>query len=123
MAHKHNRRRVRPRNRDHSPSNPAYDMLDDSSSFSESSVDLSTSCNTTSKQPFPSSIPRNIDVSVASKHWHNRYTAWQNRETAQKREAVNIEAEQFKLFGGVPGDDVGLCFKMLEVFEGMNWIE
>lgn len=42
---------------------------------------------------------------------------------AQKREVVRTEAERIKLFGGEPGDDVGLCYKMMEVFEGMDWID
>ncbi len=51
--------------------------------------------------------------------------AWQNRESAQRREAIKIEAEQLKVFGGEPGesDDAGLCYKMMEVFEGMEWID
>jgi hypothetical protein len=61
--------------------------------------------------------------SVAAKHWQNRYTAWQNREIAQRREAAKIEAEQIKIFGGLPGDDLGLCYKMMEIFEGMEWID
>lgn len=51
--------------------------------------------------------------------------AWQNRDIAQRREAAIIEADKIKLFGGEPGegDDAGLCYKMMEVFEGMEWIE
>ncbi|RJE17046.1 hypothetical protein PHISCL_10617, partial [Aspergillus sclerotialis] len=66
---------------------------------------------------------RTANPSVASRHWYNRYVAWQTREKAQSREAATIEAEQIKLFGGYPGDDVGLCYKMMEIFEGMNWID
>jgi hypothetical protein len=126
MAHKHNRRRVRPRNRNPSPLNPTFDLSDDLSTSSESSIDCSTYSSSTSASSRQTSIPsilRNPNPSIASRHWHNRYTAWQNRDKAQKREAANIEAEQFKLFGGLPGDDIGLCYKMLEVFEGMDWIE
>jgi hypothetical protein len=62
---------------------------------------------------------------VATRSWQNRYAAWQNRELAQQREAAKIEAEQIKLFGGEPGedDDAGLIGKMMEVFEGMDWIQ
>lgn len=66
---------------------------------------------------------RNPNATIASRHWYNRYVAWQNRDLAQKREAVKIEAEQIKLFGGEPGDDVGLCYKMMEVFDKMKWID
>jgi hypothetical protein len=60
--------------------------------------------------------------SIAIRHWQNRYTAWQNRDAAQRREAARIETEQLKIFGGEPGDDPSLCYKMIEVFEGMDWI-
>ena len=117
MAHKHNRRRSRPRNRNHSPLNPTFDTLDEASS-SDSSIDFpAPSFHATSSLP---PTLRNSDASIASRHWYNRYTAWQNRDKAQKREAATIEAEQIKLFGGIPGDDVGLCYKMMEVFEGIG---
>lgn len=64
-------------------------------------------------------------TTVAARHWQNRYTAWQNRELAQRKEAAKIEEEQIKIFGGEPGeaDDAGLCGKMMQVFEGMEWID
>lgn len=34
-----------------------------------------------------------------------------------------LEEEQIKLFGGEPGDDPTLCFKMLEAFGRMEWID
>ena len=36
---------------------------------------------------------------------------------------TELEEEQIKLFGGVPGDDPNLCFKMLEAFGRMEWID
>jgi len=120
MAHKHNRRRVRPRNRNHSPLNPTFDMLDDVSTSSDSSTDSIFSSSVASRQPTLPATLRNSNASIASKHWYNRYTAWQDRDKAQKREAATTEAEQIKVFGGVPGDDVGLCYKMMEVFEGIG---
>ncbi|EXJ66413.1 uncharacterized protein A1O5_10565 [Cladophialophora psammophila CBS 110553] len=74
------------------------------------------------ESPLPQAL-NTANPSVASRHWYNRYVAWQNRDKAQRREAAKIEAEQIKLFGGEPGDDVGLCYKMMEVFAGMNWID
>ncbi|EXJ61890.1 hypothetical protein A1O7_02321 [Cladophialophora yegresii CBS 114405] len=124
MAHKHNRRRVRPRNRNHSTLNPTFDIPDDLSTIYESSILPSASHSSSDLRPplLPATL-RNPDANVASRHWYNRYTAWQNREKAQRREAATIEAEQIKLFGGEPGDDMDLCYKMMEVFEGMNWID
>ncbi|ETI19819.1 hypothetical protein G647_08833 [Cladophialophora carrionii CBS 160.54] len=124
MAHKHNRRRFRPRNRNHSTLNPTFDIPDDLSTLYESSIFPSASPSRTgSRQPPLPATLRDPNANVTSKHWYNRYTAWQNREKAQKREAATIEAEQIQLFGGEPGDDVDLCYKMMEVFEGMNWID
>lgn len=34
-----------------------------------------------------------------------------------------LEEEQIKLFGGEPGDDPNLCFRMLEAFGRMEWID
>lgn len=125
MAHKHNRRRVRPRARRNKPPHE----LDPFSTcdFSTSSTDLSFA--SFDRQPHTASQSSTLFSGatslVAARHWQNRYTAWQNRELAQRREAARIEADQIKLFGGEPGeeDDAGLCGKMMEVFEGMEWIE
>lgn len=38
-------------------------------------------------------------------------------------EKSELEEEQIKLFGGEPGDDPSLCFKMLEAFGRMEWID
>ena len=54
---------------------------------------------------------------------HNRYIAWQNRERRQREEAAKLEAEQCRLFGGEPGDDVALCYRMLEYFGGLDYID
>ena len=50
-------------------------------------------------------------------------TAWQSRIQRQMEEAAKLEREQIKLFGGVPGDDVGLCYRMLEYFGGLDFID
>lgn len=35
---------------------------------------------------------------------------------------LRSETEQCRLFGGEPGDDVGLCYRMLEYFGGLDYI-
>lgn len=125
MAHKHNRRRVRPRGRNYNYLNSTVDILDNvsASSFNSCTPFPSSPTDIRQKQtPLPPGL-RNPSAGIASWQWYNRYATWQNRESSQKREAFQIEAEQIKLFGGEPGDDVGLCYKMMEVFEGMNWID
>lgn len=125
MAHKHNRRRVRT----HSRNRTLIQTFDISDNFSTSSDAYTRSSSSSSssvinpRQLHLLPIIRDPSSSLASRHWHNRYTAWQNRDAAQKHEAGKIEAEQIKLFGGEPGDDVGLCYKMMEVFAGMRWVE
>jgi len=125
MAHKHNRRRTRPRHRTHSSLNPTFDISDHISESSSDSSSLSDSSCTGSipRQRPLLTTPRHSTTSVASKHWHNRYVAWQTRDENQKQEAAKIEDEQLKLFGGERGDDVGLCYKMMEVFKGMDWVD
>lgn len=49
--------------------------------------------------------------------WHLGYVAWQQRERR-----LQLEAEQFRLFGGEPGDEVDLCYRMLEYFAGLDYI-
>jgi len=125
MAHKHNRRRVRPRTRGSDTLHFTFDAATNNiiSSTMPSLPFPSTTQGLSQKSPsLPTSL-RTPGASLASRHWHNRYIAWQTRDVAQKREAVKLEDEQIKLFGGEPGDDVGLCYKMLEVFERMNWID
>ena len=118
MAHKHNRRRVRPRSHNHKSLIPTFRILENPSIPSDSPTFLPIGSLTAgSNQPLQRVTLRSSGASVASRYWYNRCVAWQNREAAK------LEAEQIKLFGGEPGDDVGLCYKMMETFEGMDWID
>jgi hypothetical protein len=49
--------------------------------------------------------------------------SWLDREHALKPEAAMLENEQYRVFGGEPGDDVGLCYRMLEYFGGLDYID
>lgn len=49
--------------------------------------------------------------------------AWHIRESGPQREAGEFESEQCRLFGGEPGDDVTLCYRMLEYFGGLDYID
>jgi hypothetical protein len=61
---------------------------------------------------------------LTAQHWHNCYLSWQARERRQQQEAAaKLEADQCRLFGGEPGDDVSLCYKMLEYFGGLDYID
>ena len=60
---------------------------------------------------------------MTAQHWHNTYATWQKRVQSQNEEAAKIEAQQIKLFGGEPGDDVALCYRMLEFFGKLDFID
>jgi len=60
---------------------------------------------------------------LSAKQWLNRSMACQNREQKLLQDVVMIEADQYRLFGGEPGDDVSLCYRMLEFFGGLDYIE
>ncbi|KAJ5789001.1 uncharacterized protein N7518_006012 [Penicillium psychrosexuale] len=54
--------------------------------------------------------------------WQYGYTAWQTRERPSRLESAGLEEAQCRLFGGEPGDDVSLCYRMLEYFGGLDYI-
>ncbi|WEW54830.1 hypothetical protein PRK78_000255 [Emydomyces testavorans] len=60
---------------------------------------------------------------VPAQTWQNRYIASQNRERRQYPLSSRLEAERCRLFGGEPGDDVDLCYRMLEYFGGLDYID
>jgi len=62
---------------------------------------------------------------LSTRHWHNRYNAWQVRERRQREESEKLEAEKRRIFGDGSGDgeDEVLCVKMLEYFGGLDFIE
>ena len=66
----------------------------------------------------------NLDPTVkGTNRLQTLYPPWQSRSQRQIEEAAKLEREQIKLFGGVPGDDVGLCYRMLEYFGGLDFID
>ncbi|EGE80882.1 uncharacterized protein BDCG_17043 [Blastomyces dermatitidis ER-3] len=121
MGQKHNRRRTRPRsrNRSNAPLNqnpppivalahqlPCDPRRSHTPIFSPSPYPVLSS-----QQP------------LLAQQWQNQYAAWQNRDCRQMQEAARMEADQFRLFGGEPGDDVALCYRMLEYFGGLDYID
>ncbi|KAL8829589.1 MAG: hypothetical protein Q9191_001940, partial [Dirinaria sp. TL-2023a] len=62
---------------------------------------------------------------ASAQHWHNRFTAWKNREKRQREERQKLMEERRRLFGGEKEepDESDLCSKMLEYFEGLDYIE
>lgn len=130
MTHKHNRRRIRPRHRNWiALSSQTIDDTESSEPSGLSPLPRSSSTpldrNLNSISPIPRTIQRSSKKSgtVTAQHWQNRYNAWQRRDQAQKTEATKLEAEQYWLFGGEPGDDETLCYKMMEYFGGLDYID
>ena len=125
MAHKHNRRRIRPRNRQHSPEDqPQYPLVDQVSSPRPFPVvDASSTFPAFLSSPHLKPRATYRSNNLTAQHWQNRYVAWQRRDKAQKDEAAKLEADRVRLFGGEPGDDPTLCYRMLEFFGGLDFID
>lgn len=68
-------------------------------------------------QPFPL-------ANAPSDHWHQTYTAWQDRIHNEREQEKLREAQRLRFFGGEVGDEVSLLEPMLKVvtdlFDGMT---
>ena len=117
MGRKHNRRRTRPRYR--IPPNDLH--------HAKPELSISTSPGQASSyQPFVT--PRTIALLdrmtlVPAQSWHNRSMSCDIREHRQHHATSKLELEQCRLFGGEPGDDMALCYRMLEYFGGLDYID
>ncbi|RAL16691.1 uncharacterized protein BO97DRAFT_335767 [Aspergillus homomorphus CBS 101889] len=111
MGQRHNRRRTRPRSRNRS-----------SSSIHNNHIQIAP--NEAFTRPTNSVLPAAFDChEPPAPTWHYGNITWQNRDRMMRLETSNLEAEQCRLFGGEPGDDVGLCYRMLEYFGGLDYID
>lgn len=112
MGQRHNRRRTRPGSRNRSiniiPVEPAPRPVTSDPAPSRRTSAACDSRDAIAIHPAPT--------------WHNGYMTWQRRERTPRFESARLEAEQYRLFGGEPGDDVGLCYRMLEYFDGLDYI-
>lgn len=125
MGQRHNRRRTRPRS--HHRNNlrqdtPVSTVLSSSSlatPWSPNTLPESLSVN----QSTAACISPGYPVSLPAPTWHYGYTEWPVREASPQLESGRLEAEQCRLFGGKPGDDVSLCYRMLEYFGGLDYID
>ncbi|RHZ64571.1 uncharacterized protein CDV56_106113 [Aspergillus thermomutatus] len=114
MGQRHNRRRTRPRSRNRSSNADSSDSFPPFTYFFGSSL---PSAYCVSKSRAACSSPDRFPMPSAQT-WHQGYSAWQVRERKSP-----LEAEQYRLFGGEPGDDVDLCYRMLEYFGGLDYID
>ncbi|PYH45793.1 uncharacterized protein BP01DRAFT_356431 [Aspergillus saccharolyticus JOP 1030-1] len=108
MGQRHNRRRTRPRSRNRSSSITNNEFTPIDAFF---------------RPPNPV-LPASIDChDFPAPTWHYGNLTWQARDRTTRLETSHLEAEQCRLFGGEPGDDVGLCYRMLEYFGGLDYID
>lgn len=123
MAHKHNRRRVRPRVRP-----GRQDCHNNTISFDTLSPRPQIMVSQT---PFNRSIPtRGRHILQHTYEITNAYqtptpvNVFENRYLPKS--IIDAESERIRMFGGEPGesgkDDISLCLKMVEAFKGMNWV-
>lgn len=112
MGQRHNRRRTRPRSRNRSiniiPVEPAPRPVTSEPATSRRISAASDSLDAFSIHPAPT--------------WHNGYMIWQQRERMPRLESAKLEAEQYRLCGGEPGDDISICYRMLEYFDGLDYM-
>jgi len=118
MGQRHNRRRTRPRS--------THRIIQDGLAHPISPIPAPRTPQNTyrdlvSADNSPCSSPGSPAATLAPS-WHNGYTAWQTRERPSRLES-GLEEEQCRLFGGEPGDDVSLCYRMLEYFGGLDYID
>ncbi|KAJ5359317.1 uncharacterized protein N7496_011730 [Penicillium cataractarum] len=133
MGQRHNRRRTRPRS---SKRRNSFDQ--DSPELSNIHPPLalpSTIWSPHTPVPPPAALhytpsaacisPGSPVSAAPAPTWHYGFTAWPIRENVpQRREAsIGLEARQCRLFGGEPGDDLNLCYRMLEYFDGLDYID
>lgn len=123
MGQRHNRRRTRPRSRNRS--------ITAVECFQVGFPDSAPPTVFRSNFIAPRSLPSNSAACVSrepyqippAQIWHHGYMAWQKRERKMRLDAARLEAEQCRLFGGEPGDDVSLCYRMLEYFDRLDYID
>ena len=118
MGKRHNRRRTRPQQSQYKKRS-FLDNLNDprvtSSSpliYTPSPIDVTVCASRDPPYPISSAL-----------FWQYGYPAWQKRERKLRFRTEGLEAEQCLLFGGEPGDDLGLCYRMLEYFGGLDYID
>jgi len=126
MGQRHNRRRTRPRHHYSSQETPALNQAPSSPVIAPSVLSLPNIYVEPSASNYQSAvcISRGSPApATLAPTWQHGYTAWQIPETAPQLEAGGMEAAHCRLFGGEPGDDLSLCYRMLEFFGGLDFID
>lgn len=136
MGQRHNRRRTRPRSSrqrdsfDQGP--PALPNIHSSgsplavASTIWSPYTLAPRATTLDYSPSAACVSPGSPVSAApAPTWHYGFTAWpiREKEPPRREASTGLEARHCRLFGGEPGDDLSLCYRMLDYFDGLDYID
>lgn len=104
MGQRHNRRRTRPRSRNRAASPHSVRSY---SSYSP--------------------VDHHSEPAVLAPLAHTRHTwleEWQSSEPTESFDAEQLAIQQqYRYFGGEPGDDENLCYNMLDYFGRLDYID
>lgn len=117
MGQRHNRRRTRRTNRSISLAQPTSPVA-----IAPIRTPQNSFCNLVPANSPDACISQSPAATLAPS-WHYGNTAWKTRERPLRLESGGMEEAQYRLFGGEPGDDVSLCYRMLEYFGGLDYID
>lgn len=112
MGQRHNRRRTRPRSRNRA-----------------ASLDSIRSCSSQFDYAASSSSPvdHHSEPAVLAPLAHTRHNwleEWQSSEFTESLDADQLAIQQqYRYFGGEPGDDENLCYNMLDYFGRLDYID
>lgn len=109
---KHNRRRTRLTKASHTPYAANFDLPN------------ITDMTGDNQSTFQHRNRRYTQLSAL--HWKNRFEAWKRREERQREERQRLKAEQRRIFGGDSQDgeeEDGLCTKMLDFYNGLDYLD
>lgn len=109
MGQRHNRRRTRPRSRNRVNSLSNLQVSDDD--FSPTASPILAPVH---------AMP--LITNSAAPSWHIGVEDWSISQHTVRSGADGVKAEEYRLFGGVPGDDPSLCYNMLEYFGHLDYI-
>ncbi|KAI9814207.1 MAG: hypothetical protein M1827_003373 [Pycnora praestabilis] len=120
MGDRHNRRRTRaPRS---SRTSNKFDFLDLQRDVLEARTSIAVASSIPRSPSSYSSVSvLNVNHNLPARHWHNRYAEWQQRKEAEtkRKNELELERQQRRVFGGEDGDEGELCLPMLMVVVGL----
>lgn len=113
MGQRHNRRRTRPRSRNRSSSLDTLIESNISDHIQHSAIFAATAPAEKISEPA-------ILQPLASTR-HTWLEEWQSAEHNES-ETDLCAMQQYRLFGGEPGDDANLCYNMLDYFDRLDYM-